>query len=154
MMQPLDAQTMLTNGQLAPLSSRPSPRQHASQRSYLTGAPASYSPLHGPDTGLTLLTTRCGFNTLNLLQRYGPTLLVEIGFDATYRVTKSFRCRWRLLPRIDWGPGPGYLMQGQVRSPVAPPFSLPPARLFHGTGFHSTGRRHPRSPAQSAAWRR
>ena len=57
MMQPLDAQTMLTNGQLAPLSSRPSPRQHASQRSYLTGAPASYSPLHGPDTGLTLLTT-------------------------------------------------------------------------------------------------
>ena len=85
MMQPLDAQTMLTNGQLAPLSSRPSPRQHASQRSYLTGAPASYSPLHGPDTGLTLLTTRCGFNTPNLLQRYGPTLLVEVGFDATFR---------------------------------------------------------------------
>ena len=80
--------------------------------------------------------------------------LYPFDYKRDYRVTKSFRCRWRLLPRIYWGPGPGYLMQGQVRSPVAPPFSLPPARLFHGTGFHSTGRRHPRSPAQSAAWRR
>ena len=58
MMQPLDAQTMLSNGQLAPLSSRPSPGQHASQRSYLTGAPASYSPLHGPISGITMLRTR------------------------------------------------------------------------------------------------
>ena len=56
MMQPLDAQTMLSNGQLAPLSSRPSPGQHASQRSYLTGAPASYSPLHGPISGITMLS--------------------------------------------------------------------------------------------------
>ena len=79
MMQPLDAQTMLTNGQLAPLSSRPSPRQHASQRSYLTGAPASYSPLHGPDTGLTLLTTSCGFTFIEgqeylLYSRDGETV--------------------------------------------------------------------------------
>ena len=48
MAQPLDAQTKLTDGQLAPLSSRCSPGQHALLPSYLTGAPASYSPLDGP----------------------------------------------------------------------------------------------------------
>ena len=41
---------MLNTGQLAPLSSRPSPGRHASPPSYLTGVPASYSPLHGLTT--------------------------------------------------------------------------------------------------------
>ena len=49
---------MLNTGQLAPLSSRSSPGRHASPPSYLTGVPASYSPLHGPDSGITMLTTR------------------------------------------------------------------------------------------------
>ena len=51
---------MLNNGQYAPLSIRPSPGRHASQRSYLTGVPASYSPLHGPISGITLLSTSFG----------------------------------------------------------------------------------------------
>ena len=49
---------MLTIGQFAPLSIRPYPGQHASQRSYLTGVPATYSPLHGPVSGIPMLTTR------------------------------------------------------------------------------------------------
>ena len=49
---------MLNTGQLAPLSSRSSPGRHASPPSYLTGVPVSYSPLHGPDSGITMLTTR------------------------------------------------------------------------------------------------
>ena len=49
---------MLNNGQFAPLSIRPSPGRHASQRSYLTSVLSSYSPLHGPVSGITLLSTR------------------------------------------------------------------------------------------------
>ena len=48
---------MLNNGQYAPLSIRPSPARHASQRSYLTGVLSSYFPLHGPVSSITMLAT-------------------------------------------------------------------------------------------------
>ena len=48
---------MLNNGQYAPLSIRSYPGRHASYQSYLTGVPASYSPLHGPVSGITMLST-------------------------------------------------------------------------------------------------
>ena len=48
---------MLNNGQYAPLSIRSYPGRHASYQSYLTGVPASYSPLHGPVSGITMLNT-------------------------------------------------------------------------------------------------
>ena len=77
-------------------------------------------------------------------------------FDSTvdYRVTEVFTRRSWLLPRADEGPGLGYRIPGPVRSPAAPPSFLLPAALFHGTGFHSIPRRHPRIAARSAAWRR
>ena len=49
---------MLSIGQHAPLSIRSSPGQHALPRSYLTTDPDSYSPLHGPDSGITMLSTK------------------------------------------------------------------------------------------------
>ena len=48
---------MLNNGQYAPLSIRSRPGRHRPPRSYLTGVLSSYSPLHGPVSGITLLTT-------------------------------------------------------------------------------------------------
>ena len=49
---------MLNNGQYAPLSIRSRPGRHRPPRSYLTGVLSSYSPLHGPVSGITLLSTR------------------------------------------------------------------------------------------------
>ena len=46
---------MLNNGQYAPLSIRSRPGRHRPPRSYLTGVLSSYSPLHGPVSGITLL---------------------------------------------------------------------------------------------------
>ena len=54
---------MLNNGQYAPLSIRSYPGRHASYQSYLTGVPASYSPLHGPVSGITMLSTRLRGNS-------------------------------------------------------------------------------------------
>ena len=48
---------MLNNGQYAPLSIRSYPGRHRPPRSYLTGVLSSYSPLHGPVSGITMLTT-------------------------------------------------------------------------------------------------
>ena len=77
-------------------------------------------------------------------------------FDSKhdYRVTEVFTRRSWLLPRADQGPGFDHRMWVPVRNPAAPPSFLLPAALFHGTGFHSIPRRHPRIAARSAAWRR
>ena len=47
---------MLSNGQYAPLSIRPRPRRHRPPQSYLNGGLFSYSPLHGPVSGITMLS--------------------------------------------------------------------------------------------------
>ena len=52
---------MLNNGQYAPLSIRSYPGRHRPPRSYLTGVLSSYSPLHGPVSGITMLNTRSGW---------------------------------------------------------------------------------------------
>ncbi len=48
---------MLNNGQYAPLSIRSYPGRHRPPRSYLTSVLSSYSPLHGPVPGITLLSS-------------------------------------------------------------------------------------------------
>ena len=77
-------------------------------------------------------------------------------FDSKvdYRVTKVFTRRSRPLPRADQGPGFDHRMWVPVRNPVAPPSVWQTAMLVDGTGPRSSQRRHPRTAAHSAAWRR
>ena len=56
---------MLNNGQYAPLSIRSYPGRHRPPRSYLSGVLSSYSPLHGPVSGITLLSTRYQCSIIN-----------------------------------------------------------------------------------------
>ena len=76
---------MLNNGQFAPLSIRPSPGRHASQRSYLTGVLSSYSPLHGPVSGITMLFTNstcsgCSQDEIGLYPSMGLSVLSRTGW--------------------------------------------------------------------------
>ena len=60
---------MLSNGQYAPLSIRPRPRRHRPPQSYLNGGLFSYSPLHGPVSGITMLSTSMVSRNLGTVDR-------------------------------------------------------------------------------------
>ena len=77
-------------------------------------------------------------------------------FDSTvdYRVTEVFTRRSRPLPRADQGTGFDHRMWVPIRNPASPPSVSQTAMLVDGTGPRSSQRRHPRTVAHNAAWRR
>ena len=96
---------MLNNGQYAPLSIRSYPGRHASYQSYLTGVPASYSPLHGPVSGITMLSTSIITVSQGLAR---PGARPKSGASAPVVAGSGVGPRWPERAAQHWTPSGGH----------------------------------------------